>query len=142
MLWWLLVVLLLRCVRCRLHRRDRASPTDSCSIPDQYPQRPEGASRIPVCKDGQIVLSRAFISQPLVRSITCWTLGRYASWCTQPISDEHKNQFFVPTLEGVSQSCCSESAQQTHVIHSCSGWSSTTTSASRKLDAVRSRLSS
>ncbi|KAH9944774.1 ARM repeat-containing protein [Amylocystis lapponica] len=39
--------------------------------------------------------------KPLVRSITCWTLGRYASWCTQPISDDHKNQFFVPTLEGL-----------------------------------------
>ncbi|KAH7925297.1 ARM repeat-containing protein [Leucogyrophana mollusca] len=40
-------------------------------------------------------------TKPLVRSITCWTLGRYASWCTQPISDEHKNQFFVPTMEGL-----------------------------------------
>lgn len=40
-------------------------------------------------------------SKPLVRSITCWTLGRYASWCTQPISDEHKNLFFVPTLDGL-----------------------------------------
>ncbi|EIW80522.1 transportin-PC [Coniophora puteana RWD-64-598 SS2] len=39
--------------------------------------------------------------KPLVRSITCWTLGRYASWCTQPISDDHKNQFFVPTMEGL-----------------------------------------
>ncbi|TDL23096.1 ARM repeat-containing protein [Rickenella mellea] len=39
--------------------------------------------------------------KPLVRSITCWTLGRYASWCTQPISPEHKNQFFVPTMEGL-----------------------------------------
>ncbi|KII95563.1 hypothetical protein PLICRDRAFT_220764 [Plicaturopsis crispa FD-325 SS-3] len=39
--------------------------------------------------------------KPLVRSITCWTLGRYASWCTQPISEEHKNNFFVPTMEGL-----------------------------------------
>ncbi|KLO11081.1 ARM repeat-containing protein [Schizopora paradoxa] len=40
--------------------------------------------------------------KPLVRSITCWTLGRYASWCTQPnASAEHKMQFFVPTLEGL-----------------------------------------
>ncbi|KAF7979025.1 hypothetical protein HWV62_44005 [Athelia sp. TMB] len=39
--------------------------------------------------------------KPLVRSITCWTLGRYASWCTQPISEDHKNQFFVPTMEGL-----------------------------------------
>ncbi|KAH8103257.1 ARM repeat-containing protein [Cristinia sonorae] len=40
-------------------------------------------------------------TKPLVRSITCWTLGRYASWCTQPISEEHRNQFFIPTLEGL-----------------------------------------
>ncbi|KAF8141179.1 armadillo-type protein [Boletus edulis] len=39
--------------------------------------------------------------KPLVRSITCWTLGRYASWCTQPISEEHKNRFFIPTMEGL-----------------------------------------
>ncbi|PCH36569.1 ARM repeat-containing protein [Wolfiporia cocos MD-104 SS10] len=39
--------------------------------------------------------------KPLVRSITCWTLGRYASWCTQSFSDDHKNQFFIPTLEGL-----------------------------------------
>ncbi|TFL07426.1 armadillo-type protein [Pterulicium gracile] len=40
-------------------------------------------------------------AKPLVRSITCWTLGRYASWCTQPISEEHRNQYFVPTMEGL-----------------------------------------
>ncbi|KAH7883240.1 armadillo-type protein [Phlebopus sp. FC_14] len=39
--------------------------------------------------------------KPLVRSITCWTLGRYASWCTQPISEEHKSQYFIPTMEGL-----------------------------------------
>ncbi|KAF9563008.1 transportin-PC [Agrocybe pediades] len=39
--------------------------------------------------------------KPLVRSITCWTLGRYASWCTQPKSEEHKNLYFIPTMEGL-----------------------------------------
>ncbi|KAG9312141.1 armadillo-type protein [Chiua virens] len=39
--------------------------------------------------------------KPLVRSITCWTLGRYASWCTQPISEDHKNRYFIPTMEGL-----------------------------------------
>ncbi|KAA1476473.1 ARM repeat-containing protein [Dentipellis sp. KUC8613] len=39
--------------------------------------------------------------KPLVRSITCWTLGRYASWCTQGATEEHRNQFFIPTLEGL-----------------------------------------
>ncbi|KAK7036520.1 hypothetical protein VNI00_011717 [Paramarasmius palmivorus] len=40
-------------------------------------------------------------SKPLVRSITCWTLGRYASWTTQPISEEHKMKYFIPTMEGL-----------------------------------------
>lgn len=40
-------------------------------------------------------------SKPLVRSITCWTLGRYASWCTQPISEQHKQTYFVPAMEGL-----------------------------------------
>lgn len=40
-------------------------------------------------------------SKPLVRSITCWTLGRYASWTTQPISEEHKSLYFIPTMEGL-----------------------------------------
>ncbi|KAJ8076623.1 hypothetical protein PM082_001046 [Marasmius tenuissimus] len=39
--------------------------------------------------------------KPLVRSITCWTLGRYASWTTQPISEEHKAKYFIPTMEGL-----------------------------------------
>ncbi|KAF9047558.1 ARM repeat-containing protein [Panaeolus papilionaceus] len=39
--------------------------------------------------------------KPLVRSITCWTLGRYASWCTQPKSEEHRNLYFIPTMEGL-----------------------------------------
>lgn len=39
--------------------------------------------------------------KPLVRSISCWTLGRYASWCAQGTTEEHKNQFFIPTMEGL-----------------------------------------
>jgi transportin-1 len=39
--------------------------------------------------------------KPLVRSITCWTLGRYASWCTQIASEEHRARFFVPAMEGL-----------------------------------------
>ncbi|KAF9062080.1 armadillo-type protein [Rhodocollybia butyracea] len=40
-------------------------------------------------------------SKPLVRSITCWTLGCYASWTTRPISDEHKQKYFIPTMKGL-----------------------------------------
>ncbi|KAJ6511491.1 armadillo-type protein [Mycena vitilis] len=31
----------------------------------------------------------------LFRSIICWTLGCYASWTTQPISGEYKNQYLL-----------------------------------------------
>ncbi|ORY34979.1 putative importin beta-2 subunit [Naematelia encephala] len=41
-------------------------------------------------------------SKALVRSITCWTLGRYASWCVQA-SPEDKTKFFLPTMEGLLQ---------------------------------------
>ncbi|KAJ3892224.1 armadillo-type protein [Lentinula edodes] len=37
----------------------------------------------------------------LVRSNTCSTLGRYASWTTHPISDEHKQKYFIPRMEGL-----------------------------------------
>ncbi|KAI0317407.1 ARM repeat-containing protein [Amylostereum chailletii] len=40
-------------------------------------------------------------AKPLIRSITCWTLGRYASWCTSGTTPDHKAQFFVPTMEGL-----------------------------------------
>ncbi|KAG9119033.1 hypothetical protein FRC07_006164 [Ceratobasidium sp. 392] len=40
-------------------------------------------------------------AKPLVRSITCWTLGRYASWCTSNPSEEHKSKYFVPAMEGL-----------------------------------------
>ncbi|KAF8271037.1 ARM repeat-containing protein [Lactarius quietus] len=39
--------------------------------------------------------------KPLVRSITCWTLGRYANWCTAGTTEDHKAQFFIPTMEGL-----------------------------------------
>ncbi|CAH7670873.1 armadillo-type protein [Phakopsora pachyrhizi] len=38
----------------------------------------------------------------LVRSITCWTLGRYASWIISPgVSPEHKQNVFLPVMEGL-----------------------------------------
>ncbi|KAJ3210700.1 hypothetical protein HDU67_005075 [Dinochytrium kinnereticum] len=50
--------------------------------------------------------------QPLVRSITCWTLGRYSQWIVrgfrstpmnaQPMSqDEHLQTFFAPSLQHI-----------------------------------------
>ncbi|KAK4705916.1 transportin-1, partial [Phenoliferia sp. Uapishka_3] len=44
--------------------------------------------------------------KPLVRSITCWTIGRYSSWTIQEgATPEHKQQFFVPAMEGLLKMC-------------------------------------
>jgi transportin-1 len=41
--------------------------------------------------------------QPLVRSIACWSIGRYSTWLVpEDATPEHKQAFFVPALEGVS----------------------------------------
>lgn len=38
----------------------------------------------------------------LVRSITCWTLGRYSAWIVA-VSAQDKQTFFIPTMEGLLQ---------------------------------------
>lgn len=48
-----------------------------------------------------MLLSMLKDTQPLVRSITCWTLGRYSAWCVGNGSPEHMQQYFVQTLEGL-----------------------------------------
>ncbi|GAA6005721.1 hypothetical protein JCM10207_005309 [Rhodosporidiobolus poonsookiae] len=45
-------------------------------------------------------------SKPLVRSIACWTIGRYSSWTIkEDATPEHKQQFFVPAMEGLLKMC-------------------------------------
>ena len=39
--------------------------------------------------------------KPLVRSIACWTLSRYSSWCVATKTQEHQQTFFLPTMEGL-----------------------------------------
>ncbi|KAI5479391.1 importin beta-2 subunit [Pseudohyphozyma bogoriensis] len=44
--------------------------------------------------------------KPLVRSITCWTIGRYSSWTIKVDATlEHKQQYFVPAMEGLLKMC-------------------------------------
>ncbi|WFD34898.1 hypothetical protein MCUN1_001743 [Malassezia cuniculi] len=40
-------------------------------------------------------------AQPLVRSITCWTIGRYAPWIVGDTTPEHQQQFLMPVIEGL-----------------------------------------
>ncbi|CAG8510126.1 25561_t:CDS:10 [Gigaspora rosea] len=40
--------------------------------------------------------------KPLVRSITCWTLGRYSRWCVNPSSTpQDRSKYFEPLLVGL-----------------------------------------
>jgi transportin-1 len=41
-------------------------------------------------------------SEPVVRQITCWSLGRYSGWASH-LNEEGKNQFFVPMMDGILQ---------------------------------------
>ncbi|BGO92978.1 hypothetical protein NBRC10512_004199 [Rhodotorula toruloides] len=44
--------------------------------------------------------------KPLVRSIACWTIGRYSSWTIkEDATAEHKQQYFVPAMEGLLRMC-------------------------------------
>ncbi len=45
-------------------------------------------------------------AKALVRSITCWTIGRYSAWTIKEgATAEHKAQFFVPVVEGLLKMC-------------------------------------
>ena len=69
------------------------------SLPDEKGQvrRSRVSSRVPA-----VMRSHKFLLSLESRcSLRVPPNTRYASWCTQPISEEHKNTFFVPTLEGV-----------------------------------------
>ncbi|CAD6503147.1 BgTH12-02816 [Blumeria graminis f. sp. triticale] len=39
--------------------------------------------------------------EPLVRQITCWTLGRYSSWAANLNTVEQRAQYFEPMMEGI-----------------------------------------
>ncbi|ORY71887.1 armadillo-type protein [Pseudomassariella vexata] len=39
--------------------------------------------------------------EPVVRQITCWTLGRYSSWAAQLSNPAQKQAFFEPMMEGI-----------------------------------------
>ena len=50
-----------------------------------------------------------------MRSITCWTLGRYSSWCVKALPDDH-TKFLLPTMEGVSDDSSSESLANVQLL--------------------------
>lgn len=39
--------------------------------------------------------------EPVVRQITCWTLGRYSEWAAELPDQSQKEQYFVPLMDGI-----------------------------------------
>lgn len=39
--------------------------------------------------------------EPVVRQITCWTLGRYSSWAAELTESSQSDSYFVPMMEGI-----------------------------------------
>lgn len=39
--------------------------------------------------------------EPVVRTITCWTLGRYSSWAANLVDPAQKQAYFVPMMDGI-----------------------------------------
>ncbi|KAK3939587.1 importin subunit beta-2 [Diplogelasinospora grovesii] len=39
--------------------------------------------------------------EPVVRQITCWTLGRYSAWAAELQDPAQKNQYFMPMMDGI-----------------------------------------
>ncbi|KAG9250408.1 armadillo-type protein [Emericellopsis atlantica] len=39
--------------------------------------------------------------EPVVRQITCWTLGRYSGWAANLADPAQKEEFFVPIMDGI-----------------------------------------
>ncbi|KAI0598183.1 armadillo-type protein [Biscogniauxia sp. FL1348] len=40
-------------------------------------------------------------AEPVVRQITCWTLGRYSSWAAELADPQQKQLYFEPMMEGI-----------------------------------------
>ncbi|KAF5138907.1 Importin subunit beta-2 [Metarhizium anisopliae] len=40
-------------------------------------------------------------SEPVVRQITCWTLGRYSEWAAELPEQSQREQYFVPLMDGI-----------------------------------------
>ncbi|KAF4344257.1 Importin subunit beta-2 [Fusarium beomiforme] len=80
---------------------------------DEWPQREAAVLALGAVADGCMdvvvphlpelvpyLISLLEDSEPVVRQITCWTLGRYSSWAAN-LEDKDKDQFFLPLMDGI-----------------------------------------
>ncbi|KAF7424984.1 hypothetical protein PC9H_010295 [Pleurotus ostreatus] len=81
---------------------------------NNWRQRESGILALGAMSEGCIGAIEAYLStlvpyliytlndpERLVRSMTCRTLGRYASWICRSLTETHMIQYFVPTMEGL-----------------------------------------
>ncbi|KAI8866819.1 Transportin-PC [Ramicandelaber brevisporus] len=45
------------------------------------------------------LIEQANQSSPIVKAISCWTIGRYATWLVSEVNADHLNQYFTPVLQ-------------------------------------------
>ena len=81
---------------------------------DEWPQREAAVLALGAVADGCMdvviphlpelvpyLISLLEDTEPVVRQITCWTLGRYSAWAANLTDPAQKEQFFVPMMDGI-----------------------------------------
>jgi len=102
--------------------RDFQDPVFNCILPylsqnlkhDEWPYREAAVLALGAVADGCITVVAPHLPElvpylisllndpePVVRQITCWTLGRYSSWAADLPEPAQKATFFEPLMEGI-----------------------------------------
>ncbi|KAI1334778.1 armadillo-type protein [Xylariaceae sp. FL0016] len=102
--------------------RDFRDPVFECILPyltknlkhDEWPYREAAVLALGAVAEGCIgvvtphlpeLVSYLFSllndNEPVVRQITCWTLGRYSSWAAELTDPSQKQAYFEPMMEGI-----------------------------------------
>ncbi|KAI0471898.1 armadillo-type protein [Xylariaceae sp. FL0804] len=102
--------------------RDFRSPVFECILPyltehlkhNEWPYREAAVLALGAVAEGCIdvvtphlpelvpyLISLLNDTEPVVRQITCWTLGRYSSWAARLTDQEQKRVYFEPMMEGI-----------------------------------------
>ncbi|KAJ2894304.1 uncharacterized protein MKZ38_007743 [Zalerion maritima] len=102
--------------------RDFRAPVFECILPyldenlkhAEWPHREAAVLALGAIADGCIDVVRPHLPaivpyllsllndpEPVVRTITCWTLGRYSSWASELINPADKASYFEPLMEGI-----------------------------------------
>ncbi|CAJ2508129.1 Uu.00g093150.m01.CDS01 [Anthostomella pinea] len=102
--------------------RDFRDPVFECILPyltknlkhDEWPYREAAVLALGAVAEGCIVVVTPHLPElvsylfsllndpePVVRQITCWTLGRYSAWAAELSDPAQKQQYFEPMMEGI-----------------------------------------